>query len=85
MRDGTPSTIPAFNEAQRLPPTLESSLHFLRAGEDASWEVIVVDDGSDDGTAAAVRQHGLGERVRLLRSPSNHGKGAALVCRCEVP
>ena len=70
---------PAYNEAQRLPPTLESSLRFLAAERSSGWEVIVVDDGSDDQTAAAVRQHGLDQRLRLLRAPSNHGKGAALV------
>jgi cellulose synthase/poly-beta-1,6-N-acetylglucosamine synthase-like glycosyltransferase len=75
--------IPAFNEQSRLPPTLDSSLRYLAAERGPLWEVIVVDDGSNDGTAAAVRQHGLDDRVRLLRAPCNRGKGAAVV-RCTA-
>ena len=46
--------IPAFNEATRLPPCLENVVGFLEGrGED--WEVVVVDDGPADGTAAVVR------------------------------
>jgi dolichyl-phosphate beta-glucosyltransferase len=45
--------IPAFNEAERLPPTLAVFLEYLRS-QDYGWEIIVVDDGSTDRTAAAV-------------------------------
>ena len=70
--------IPAYNERFRLPRYLtEVVLHFDGRGE--PYEVIVVDDGSDDGTASAVsavaRQH---PAVRLLRLPANRGKGAAV-------
>ena len=49
--------IPAFNEEKRLPGTLAAILPFLRSrGE--TFEVIVVDDGSTDGTADAARKGG---------------------------
>ena len=39
--------IPAYNEAARLPPTLEAALAYLRTERPHLCEVIVVDDGSD--------------------------------------
>jgi dolichyl-phosphate beta-glucosyltransferase len=68
--------IPAFNEAARLPSTLERILNRLRARAD-TFEVIVVDDGSSDGTGDVVRQRRDPE-VRLLRLAGNQGKGAAV-------
>jgi dolichyl-phosphate beta-glucosyltransferase len=72
--------IPAFNEEQRLPHTLSSVLEYL--GRQAyGWEVIVVDDGSTDGTVGvAEARSNRGIPVRLVRHPdrANHGKGAAV-------
>lgn len=73
--------IPALNERERLPQTLQSALAYLRQSERTSWEVIVVDDGSDDGTAEYATSVVRGDperRLRVLRSPKNIGKGAAL-------
>lgn len=64
--------IPAYNEADRLPPTLEEVLSFL-AGLDFEAEVIVVDDGSSDGTYQKV-----GPPARAIRNEENHGKGFAV-------
>jgi glycosyltransferase involved in cell wall biosynthesis len=71
--------IPAYNEEQRLPETLRSVGDYL-AAQSYDSEVIVVDDGSTDRTAAAVSA-GTGIRsLRLLCHPdhANHGKGAAV-------
>jgi dolichyl-phosphate beta-glucosyltransferase len=70
--------IPAYNEARRLPATLQQWLAFF-AGQAYAAELLVVDDGSADQTAAVVldlaAQH---PSVRLLRLPANQGKGAAV-------
>ena len=71
--------IPAYNEAQRLPPFLECVRRYLADHYPGSHEVIVVDDGSMDATAEIVRS--LCERwpeLRLLVHSENQGKGAAV-------
>ena len=68
--------IPAYNEARRLGSTLDRVVEYLQ-GREVSHEVLVVDDGSIDGTAALVEAH-PGAGVRLVRQPENRGKGAAL-------
>jgi glycosyltransferase involved in cell wall biosynthesis len=61
--------IPAFNEAPRLPAILQAleGLHTLA-------EIVVIDDGSTDGTGSVAERHG----VTLLRHSFNLGYGAAL-------
>jgi dolichyl-phosphate beta-glucosyltransferase len=70
--------VPAYNEVLRLPATLAAlRAHLEAAGED--YEVIVVDDGSDDGTADAADRHVAGwPRLAVVRLPANAGKGAAV-------
>ena len=68
--------VPAYNEAQRIGPSLTKILAFLPA-QFASSEVILVDDGSSDGTADLVAQE-FGDRVRVLRQPMRRGKGSAV-------
>ena len=62
--------IPAFNEAARLPQSLERIAAFL-AGWGRSYEVIVVDDGSGDETARRARDAG----ATVLQNEGNRGKG----------
>lgn len=70
--------IPAYNEADRLPPHLGAVLAYLRAHYPA-FELLVVDDGSRDGTAAAVAAALAGEaRARVLAYTPNRGKGYAI-------
>jgi glycosyltransferase involved in cell wall biosynthesis len=67
--------IPAYNEEERLGPTLDRVLAFAR---NSRWnaEIIVVNDGSRDRTADIVRSYARNtEIVRLLENPGNHGKG----------
>ena len=69
--------IPAFNEAQRLPASLER-LHAYIENVAARIEVIVVDDGSEDRTAELVREHmKYWPGLRLIQS-EHRGKGGAI-------
>jgi dolichyl-phosphate beta-glucosyltransferase len=65
--------IPAYNEAERLPPTLERVLAYLR-GRGQSHEIVVVDDGSRDQTVARARAVG-GASLTVLANEVNRGKG----------
>src|SRR5689334_1443107 len=67
--------IPAYNEAERLSAGLEKILSYM--GEHG-WaaEILVVNDGSRDGTADVARAFGQRNRaVKLLENPGNRGKG----------
>ena len=69
--------IPAYNEEPRIGATLEKVTGYLRR-QQYSWELLVVDDGSSDGTAAlATRWAGNDERVRVETVPHG-GKGWAV-------
>ncbi len=72
--------IPAFNEALRLPSTLEAIIRYLN--DHPRWlpvEVVVVDDGSVDETAAVVNTIDGGRvTLRCLVHQQNRGKGAAV-------
>lgn len=70
--------IPAYNEARRLPATLDRIEAFLRPGR-MEAEVVVVDDGSRDDTAALVRRRAASwPSLKLVAAPMNGGKGRAV-------
>lgn len=67
--------IPAYNEAQRIVPTLKRVIAYIA---DQNWnaEVIVVNDGSRDNTAEIVQDYAARHSLlRLLENPGNRGKG----------
>ncbi len=70
--------IPAYNEAQRILPYLQSIVAYLgQRGQ--PYEILVVDDGSQDDTAAIVeRLQSQHQAIRLIRLPTNSGKGHAV-------
>jgi len=73
------AVIPAYNEAQRLPPYLESVRQYLDAHYPGCYEVIVVDDGSRDGLSDVLaRLTADWPELLTMRHPANCGKGAAV-------
>jgi len=84
--------LPAFNEEGRIVRTLNDAIGLFRDKYAANWELIVVDDGSRDRTAAVVREFAAGcsdssipgtvmatfPELVLISHPANLGKGAAV-------
>ncbi|TAN33128.1 glycosyltransferase family 2 protein [bacterium] len=65
--------VPAFNEERSLEQIVRRVLH-----EPAVQQVVVVDDGSTDGTLAAARRCTTDPRVIVRHHETNRGKGAAI-------
>lgn len=67
--------IPAYNEESRLPDTLERIASYIQSC-DRETEVLVVDDGSGDGTAAVAEYFQIRvPTLRVLSNDVNRGKG----------
>ena len=65
--------VPAYNEAAGIVPTVEAiASHLGTLGR--SYELLLVDNASTDGTAELVERIG-DERIRVLINDSNRGKG----------
>ena len=70
--------VPAYNEEQRLPATLDRMREYLD-GHDEPYEVLVVDDGSTNSTLALARSVAeTWPQLQVLALPANEGKGAAV-------
>lgn len=72
--------IPAFNEEHTIHEIL-AKVYQAQLHPDLRKEVIVVNDGSTDGTAAAVQRYMVANPsldIRLIEQPHNMGKGAAI-------
>lgn len=80
MNDATPQLsiiVPVYNEADNARPLVEA----IRAAVSGmgSWELILVDDGSDDGTRGIIRELAREDsRIRLLPLARNFGQTAAM-------
>ncbi|HKD12421.1 MAG TPA: glycosyltransferase, partial [Thermoanaerobaculia bacterium] len=73
--------IPAYNERGRIDACVQGVADWI-AGDPArwSWEVLIVDDGSTDGTKAAAERaaNKAGLPVTIIRNEFNRGKGCAV-------
>ena len=69
--------IPAYNEESRISDTLERVIDFLNT-RPYTWEVLVSDDGSTDGTGRIVGQLSASRSNVLLMSLPHRGKGWAV-------
>jgi dolichyl-phosphate beta-glucosyltransferase len=70
--------VPAYNEEQRLGATLKRMLAYFDY-QSYAYEILVVDDGSTDGTCSVVETiAGCRPQVRLLQYEKNQGKGHAV-------
>jgi dolichol-phosphate mannosyltransferase len=76
--------IPARNEEENIGPTVDS-LRARLTREGIAYEILVVDDGSTDGTAAAVCARAAADPgVRLVPNTGLHGFGRAVRCGLDA-
>lgn len=70
--------IPAYNEEKRIVKTLEKTLEYLQE-HDFTYELIVVNDGSEDNTIGVVESFVKdNSEIQLISYPKNAGKGKAV-------
>jgi dolichyl-phosphate beta-glucosyltransferase len=71
--------VPAYNEERRIAATLERIYKFL-ATKDYDFEIIMVDDGSTDGTVAVAEKSrcATDHKLAILKNVINRGKGASV-------
>ncbi len=82
MSTGISVLLPAYDEAAHIADHLRRLLARLEA-DGRPFEILVIDDGSTDATAAEARRvAGTDARVRVLAHERNRGKGAALASGC---
>jgi glycosyltransferase involved in cell wall biosynthesis len=67
--------MPVYNELERVEQAIAE---VLRTQLPTDFELIIVDDGSTDGTREILRNGQWDERVRLIEHEHNQGKGAAI-------
>jgi len=80
LSEGITLVFPAYNEEANIAETLSQARDTLRSLGIDDYEIVVVDDGSRDRTAAIVRECSAeNPRVRLVSHPRNLGYGEALL------
>ena len=76
--DGLFLLVPVYNEAPNIPVLCEAFRQLVaQFGDRFALRFVIVDDGSSDGTVAALRQEGAGLEMEVIQQPTNQGPGAA--------
>jgi glycosyltransferase involved in cell wall biosynthesis len=76
--------VPLYNEEESL-PELVAWIDRVARGNNLSYEIVMVDDGSDDASWSVVeRLSGEYNTIRAIRFMRNYGKSAALYCGFEM-
>lgn len=70
--------IPAFNEECTLEEAVFAITSELAKSSAMEWEVLIVDDGSQDRTLQIGQKLALNPQIKICRHESNRGKGAAV-------
>jgi glycosyltransferase involved in cell wall biosynthesis len=76
--------VPAFNEVQSLPSLLQELIPYC---DERRWVLIIVNDGSNDGSREILRRYEEQEGFRVIHHKLNKGYGAALksgLTACET-
>ena len=68
--------IPVYNEQSRIGKTLTILVNYLSL-QDYLWEIVIVNDGSEDNTINTVTPHLENPRIKLINLPHS-GKGSAI-------
>jgi len=68
---------PVFNELENLEKFVESVTKVM-ASTNMSWELIIIDDGSDDGSSKIVKRLGRQENIRSILLSKNYGQTSAI-------
>jgi dolichol-phosphate mannosyltransferase len=72
------AVVPAYNEVECL-PVLVTELRAALESTGRTWEMVLVDDGSGDGTGEAMEEVATRDpRIRVIRLERNAGQSAAL-------
>ena len=72
--------VPCYNEESSLPELLEALSTLMQQNQQYSWEIILVDDGSKDGTLEIIKkQNSLDVRFGFISFSRNFGKEAAIL------
>jgi glycosyltransferase involved in cell wall biosynthesis len=76
--------LPCYNEVENLPATVADAVAWFSA-RDVAGEIIVVDDGSTDGSGALLRDLATGQpRLRVVEHATNRGYGHAVRSGCDA-
>src|SRR6478672_2095546 len=75
LPDGLSILMPVYNEIERIERALDAT---LAVNLPCAFELVIVDDGSTDGTVDYLRNRSFPDNVRVLFHERNQGKGAAV-------